>query len=231
MRLDRDMTPNEPISWEFPDPLLAGPEDVVAVGADLAPATLIAAYRRGLFPMHLPDDGPLGWWSPVERGIFPLGNLRVSRSLARSMRRYKTTVNRSFPAVVERCASQPRPHGWINDDIRRAYIEMHELGHAHSVETWRDGVLVGGLYGVSVGGLFAGESMFHDATDASKVALVRLVSIMSETAGALLDIQWLTDHLATLGAVEIERPAYLRLLAVAVDLPSPSGFSGATSPV
>jgi len=207
-----------PSPWVFPDPASAGPDDVVAVGADLAPGTILAAYRRGLFPMHL-ADGPLGWWSPDPRGILPLDGLVVSRSLRRSLRRYRVGVDESFDEVVAACGD--RPEVWINEEIREAYGALHRLGWAHSVEC-RDesGELVGGLYGVAVGAAFFGESMFHRARDASKVALVALVEKMKACGGELLDVQWVTPHLAGLGAVEIPRAEYLRRLARAVARPS-----------
>lgn len=206
-----------PSRFELPDPMWAGPDDVIAIGGDLQPGTLLQAYRKGLFPMHL-SEGPLAWWSPWRRGIVPLERLVVSRSLRKSMTRYTTSVDRAFEDVVAGCADPRRPHGWITADIRHAYTRLHRLGWAHSVETWdAAGDLVGGLYGVAIGGLFAGESMFHRATDASKVALVALVERMRRSAALLLDVQWATDHLATLGAVEIGRLDYLHLLAAALD--------------
>lgn len=210
-----------PSRWLLPRPELAGDDDVVAVGGDLEPGTILAAYRLGMFPMHLPD-GPLAWWSPVDRGILPLDGLRVSRSLRRSVRRYVTTVDTDFEGVIDGCADPSRPDGWINRDIRAAYVELHRLGWAHSVETREaDGRLVGGLYGVAIGGAFFGESMFHRKADASKVALVRLVSELREGGAALLDVQWVTPHLATLGAVVIGRDEYLRRLPEALRLPLP----------
>lgn len=210
--------------WVFPDPREAGPDDVVAVGADLAPGTLLAAYRAGLFPMHLPDGGPLAWWSPVERGIVPLGEFSPSRSLRRSIRRFRTTVDACFESVIAGCADPARPQGWITDEIADAYTTLHRLGFVHSIETWDGDRLVGGLYGVSIGGLFAGESMFHTETDASKVALVRLVEIMRSVEGALLDVQWASDHLISLGAVAVSRADYLERLAHAVAAPVPEPF-------
>ena len=206
-----------PSDYWLPDPETAGADDVVAVGGDLAPGTLLQAYRRGMFPMQLPD-GPLGWWSPSIRGILPVDGLRVSRSLRRSARGYTTTVDADFEGVIDGCADPSRPQGWIGPDIRAAYLEMHDLGWAHSIETWSAaGDLVGGLYGVSIGGLFAGESMFSRATDASKVALMALVVRMAVIPHALIDVQWVTPHLATLGAVEVSRPDYLVLLAKALE--------------
>lgn len=211
-----------PSQWAFPDPESAGVEDCVAVGADLEPGTVLQAYRSGLFPMHLPDGGPLGWWSPHRRGVIPLDGLKVSRSLRRSVRLLRTTVDRNFEDVVEGCADPRRPSGWITDDIREAYVGLHRLGWAHSVEAWADGRLVGGLYGIAIGGAFFGESMFHAVSDASKVALVRLVTEMRGGGAVLLDVQWRTDHLASLGAVEIGRTEYLVRLRAALALPLPA---------
>lgn len=187
------------------------------MGADLEPGTVLAAYRRGLFPM--PVAGRLGWWSPDPRGVLPLDGLRVSRSLRRSCRRYEVRVDHTFEAVLEACADERREHGWITREVQDAYLRLHELGWCHSVEAWEQDRLVGGLYGVAVGGLFAGESMFHHARDASKVALVALVELLREGGAQLLDVQWLTPHLESLGAVELARPAYLERLADAVEAP------------
>lgn len=211
-----------PCTWDLPDPALAQPgEDVVAVGADLAPSTVLSAYRCGLFPMHLPA-GELGWWSPDPRGVLPLDALRVPRSLRKSLRRFTVTVDADFRGVMLGCAEGRTDGAWITPEFLDAYGQLHDLGWAHSVEVWQEGRLVGGLYGIEVGGLFAGESMFHRATDASKVALVALVDLLKAAgspADRLLDVQWRTDHLATLGVVEIPRLAYLRRLASAVALP------------
>jgi leucyl/phenylalanyl-tRNA--protein transferase len=202
-----------PSPWEFPDPAQAGPDDLVGLGADLEPATLLAAYRRGLFPMPLRGARAMAWWSPDPRAVLPLDGLVVSRSLRRSLRRYEVRVDTAFDDVVRRCGDPRRDGGWITPSIRRAYGRLHELGWAHSVEAWSaDGELVGGLYGVHVDGLFAGESMFHHATDASKVALVALVDRLREIGVVLLDVQWMTPHLASLGAVEVPRVEYLRRL-------------------
>jgi leucyl/phenylalanyl-tRNA---protein transferase len=216
-----------PNRWDLPDPFRADGDGVCGIGADLAPGTLLAAYRRGLFPMHLDRRGRhLGWWSPDPRGIIPLDGLRVSRSLRRSCRDLEVTVDTDFDAVIRAC-SEPRPSGghWIHRSIVDAYTELHRLGWAHSVEV-RDrdgGALVGGLYGVAVGGLFAGESMFHRRTDASKVALVGLVERLDPEG--LLDVQWVTPHLASLGAVGIPMPEYQTRLAAALARPLPSAFA------
>jgi leucyl/phenylalanyl-tRNA--protein transferase len=207
----------------LPDPALAEPgEEVLGVGADLEPGTLLSAYRRGLFPMPLDPRGPLGWWSPDPRGVLPLDGLRVTRSLAKSCRRFTTTVDTAFEEVMRACADPRRPSGWITEEFVQAYGALHRLGWAHSVETRTpEGDLVGGLYGVEVGGLFAGESMFSRERDASKVALVALVEVLAAAPGPgrLLDVQWQTDHLASLGVVEVDRLDYLDLLATALALP------------
>lgn len=212
--------------WRFPD-LRAGAvepgEDLVAVGADLEPGTILAAYRRGLFPMNVATDR-LGWWSPDPRGILPLDALRVTRSLERSRRRFGLTVDAAFRAVIEACAAPSRPDGWIDSAFIEAYTRLHHLGWAHSVEVWderEDGTpaLAGGLYGLAVGGLFAGESMFHRRSDASKVALVALVERLGTGGGVLLDVQWRTPHLGSLGAIEVPRSEYLELVADAVARP------------
>lgn len=225
-----DAMPIEPpaSAWTFGDPRgFDALDDLVGIGADLAPGTLLAAYRRGLFPMPSGHEGdPMYWFCPVKRGVLPLDGLRVSRSLRRSTRDFEIRVDSAFDAVVEACASPERQQGWIDDEVREAYCELHRLGWAHSVEAWQDGRLVGGLYGVAVAGLFAGESMFHTVRDASKVALVALVDLLrDEHAGTrVLDVQWRTDHLATLGVVEVPRTTYLSRLEDALALPLPAAF-------
>ncbi len=191
--------------------------DIVAIGADLAPGTLLAAYRCGVFPMPF-DRRRLAWFSPDPRGVLPLDRLSVSRSLRRSVRRYEVRMDTSFREVMAACADPSRAGAWINRDFVDAYERLHELGWAHSIEIYEPGTeaLVGGLYGVQIGGLFAGESMFHVATDASKVALVHLVDWLRATGATLLDVQWKTDHLAGLGVIEIPRSEYLELLENAV---------------
>lgn len=200
--------------WLLPTPDRADAHGLVAVGADLEPGTLLAAYRGGLFPMPF-GRKRVGWWSPDPRGIIPLDGLKVSRSLRQSCRRFEIRMDTEFETVMRRCGDPRRPHGWINEDFVRAYTRLHSLGWANSVETWLDGELVGGLYGVRIEGFFAGESMFHQATDASKVALVALVEWLRSEGAALLDVQWCTEHLASLGAVEISRPEYLDRLTIA----------------
>ena len=207
-----------PTVWELPAAESADEGGLVGVGADLEPGTLLAAYRRGLFPMPLSGRGPIGWWSPDPRGVLPLDELRVTRSLRRSMRRYELRVDTAFDAVVEACADPGRDGGWITPEFRAAYRRLHDLGWAHSVEAWDpgSGELSGGLYGVAVAGLFAGESMFHRDRDASKVALVGLVERLRASGAVLLDVQWLTPHLASLGARELPRSEYLRRLHEAI---------------
>lgn len=218
----------EPSPWVFPDP--GGwdlDDDLVGMGADLSPGTLLAAYAQGLFPM--PTGGPkapMGWFSPVRRGVLPLDGLQVSRSLRRSARHFEIRVDTAFEEVIDACGDRRRPDGWINRQIRAAYVEMHRLGWVHSVEAWREGRLAGGLYGVSVGGLFAGESMFHRERDASKVALMGLVDLLCDeyVDRRVLDVQWQTPHLASLGVIEIPRAAYLASLRDALALPLPEAL-------
>lgn len=217
-----------PSRYSFGDPQrYDAVDDLVGVGADLEPGTLLAAYRHGLFPMPagLPEDG-MYWFCPVERGVLPLDHLRVSRSLRRSVRDFEVRVDTAFSEVIDACADPARPSGWISDEVREAYCALHEMGWAHSVETWQDGRLVGGLYGVAVAGLFAGESMFHRVNDASKVALVGLVDLLDDhyASRRLLDVQWRTSHLASLGVTEVPRAAYLTWLREALRLPLPAAF-------
>ena len=208
----------DPSPWVFDR--TAWPEaDAVAAGGDLEPATIIAAYRAGAFPMF--HDGELLWWSPMRRGVLEPEGLQVSPSLRRSARRLVCTVDQEFEAVVDACADPDRPGAWINQETRDAYVHLHHLGWAHSIETRdMDGQLVGGLYGLQVGRLFAGESMFHHATDASKVALMELAEIQR---GGLIDVQWATPHLASLGVTEISREEYFARVDELVD-ESPPGW-------
>ncbi|MDQ1375562.1 MAG: leucyl/phenylalanyl-tRNA---protein transferase [Actinomycetota bacterium] len=212
-------TEPEPSVWSLPPPEVADADGVVGTGADLEPGTLLAAYRSGMFPM--PYGSVLAWWSPDPRAVLPLEGLRISRSLRRSMHRYEVRIDTAFEQVIDGCADLRRPSGWISPEIWAAYVRLHRLGWAHSVEAWSldDGELVGGLYGVAIGGLFAGESMFHRRTDASKAALVALVERMRSRGMPLLDVQWCTPHLESLGAVDIPRAEYLELLAGAISLP------------
>lgn len=218
-----------PTPWGFPPRTSWDPDDdLVAVGADLEPGTLVTAYSLGLFPMPVTLDAEehLGWFSPVERGVLPLDRMRVSRSLRRSARDFEIRIDTAFDEVVAACGSPDRPDGWITDHFRQAYGRLHRLGWAHSVEAWRDDRLAGGLYGVSVGGLFAGESMFHVERDASKVALLALVDLLLDQHAdcRVLDVQWQTPHLASLGVVRRPRAEYLESLEAALRLPLPAPF-------
>ncbi len=219
-----------PTPWVFPPADRADADGLVGVGADLAPGTLLAAYRRGLFPMPV-SRSDLGWWSPDPRGILPLAGLHVSRSLRRACRRLDTRVDTAFTQVVAACADPRRRGAWITPEVAAAYAELHRLGWAHSVEAWTaDGRLAGGLYGVAIGGLFAGESMFHApqsfGRDASKVALAGLVELLRADGNddRLLDVQWATPHLGRLGVIAIPRAEYSARLMTALTLPVPAAF-------
>ena len=201
--------------WRLPAPHQADDNGLCGIGADLTPGTLLAAYRTGLFPMPVRRK-TLGWWSPDPRGIIPLDGLIVSRSLRRSCRRYEIRFDTRFREVMEACGDPARPHGWITPQFVDAYVALHRLGWAHSVEAYLDGRLVGGLYGLRIGGLFAGESMFSHETDASKVALVSLVSWLATSGAVLLDVQWTTPHLISIGAVDVPRLVYLEMLTEAL---------------
>lgn len=189
-----------------------GDDDLLAIGADLEPSTLINAYSHGLFPMPI-SVTKIAWWSPVTRGIIPLDGLHVSRSLQKHLKRFTIQVDSCFAQVMKACGDPKRPHGWINLEFIRAYSHLHAMGWAHSVEVFFDDELVGGVYGVRVGKLFAGESMFHTHTDASKAGLVALVALLDAAGITLFDVQWTTRHLASLGAIDIPRTEYLALLA------------------
>ena len=206
----------------FPDPRFVPGDAPFGRGADFRPETLVDAYAHGIFPWPY-DDGEVYWWSPDPRAVIPLDGLKISRSLRRTVRRadFACTYDRAFDDVMRACA-EPRETGtWITPEYMAGYADLHRVGHAHSVEVWSGGALVGGLYGVTVGALFTGESMFHRRTDASKVALVGLVERLREGGATVLDVQWVTPHLASLGAVEIPRSAYLRRLAEAIERPAP----------
>lgn len=217
-----------PSPWHLPDDLAVDEHGLVGVGADDAPGTILAAYRNAMFPMPIETDGPLGWWSPDPRGVLELGDLHVSRSLHRSLRQFEFRIDTAFDDVVAGCADPDRPHGWIDDRIRVAYRRLHDLGWAHSIETWLDGELVGGLYGLAIGGLFAAESKFHRVTDASKAAVVALVHAFDDGRPRLIDVQWRTDHLATLGVREISRSAYRARLPELLATPESRCFAEKT---
>jgi leucyl/phenylalanyl-tRNA--protein transferase len=186
----------------------------------LDPALVVRAYRQGVFPMAL-EDGEIGWFSPDPRGVLPLDTFHVPARLARVLRsgRFEIVVDRDFEAVIRTCAERRDEGTWISPEIIDCYLAIHRLGLAHSVEAWQDGRLVGGLYGVHLGGAFFGESMFHRVADASKVALAALVDRLVRRGSRLLDTQWVTPHLEQFGAVEIPRTEYLRRLrrALAVE--------------
>ena len=189
----------------------------------IASELLVSAYTSGWFPMAV-DDGEIRWYSPDPRGIIPLDRFHVPSRLGRVIRAgtFQIELNRAFDAVIRACAETDRRDGdpgtWIDREIIDSYVELHRLGFAHSVEAWQNGRLVGGLYGVALGGAFFGESMFHSKTDASKVALAALVEHLRARGFQLLDIQWVTPHLEQFGAVEIPRPTYLEMLEEAIAL-------------
>jgi leucyl/phenylalanyl-tRNA--protein transferase len=182
------------------------------------PEVLLEGYRLGVFPMAM-EDGEIEWFSPDPRAIIPLQEFHVPRTLERVARKkaFEVRIDVSFVEVMQQCAQ--RPETWINDEIVESYTRLHQLGHAHSIEAWQNGELAGGLYGVSIGGAFFGESMFHHVRDASKIALLALVEHLRERKFLLLDTQWLTPHLQQFGAVEIARSQYLHLLTSAANLP------------
>jgi len=213
-RFSADQGDPPPPTWNFGD-ITAGDDDLVAAGADLSVGTLIDAYSHGFFPMPL-DRRTIGWWSPVVRGIIPLDGFVVSSSLRKSCRRFTIAVDTRFRDVMRACADPSRPHGWITDTFIDAYERLHRAGWAHSVEVYDGDELVGGVYGVHIGRFFAGESMFHTRTDASKVALVALVRLLKAAEFRLFDVQWTTPHLVSLGAVDVTRAEYLQMLGDAL---------------
>lgn len=197
----------------FPEPELAEPNGLLGVGGDLDPNRVLLAYQLGIFPWYS-EGQPVLWWSPDPRMVLHTSDLKVARSLGKRVRqgRYEITFDRAFAQVVEACGEVPRPGQsgtWITDDMLHSYVSLHEAGYAHSVEAWQDGELVGGLYGVSLGQLYCGESMFAKAPDASKVAFVHLVRQLARWGVPLVDCQVYTEHLARFGAVEIPRTHYL----------------------
>lgn len=214
----------EECAYDFPDVSEIGdePGDLITIGADLEPPTLVYAYSKALFPMYVNTEDkefleiPLGWFSPEKRGIFEIDKLKVSRSMKQSAKKYECKINHSFKEMMVMCQTVPRHGGWITDDFIEAYTKLHKLGFAHSVETYEDGELVGGLYGVGFGNFFAGESMVHTKRDASKVALLHLFQFIKsqirDSSQFLLDAQWLTPHLASLGAQEVPRSEYISRL-------------------
>ena len=219
-------TPPPPTPWDFALERVPPGEDLIGIGADLDVATLFEAYSVGVFPMGIGDHGaePIGWWSPDPRGILRPRELKVSRSLRKAVAHFDVRVDTDFRSVVEACAAPDRDGRWITPEIVDAYVALHDAGWAHSIETWQDGQLVGGLYGVAIGGLFAGESMFHHVRDASKVALVGLRDLLIADGDPrrLVDVQWQTPHLATLGVREVPREEYLAILPTVVRAPLPA---------
>jgi len=207
----------------FPPPESATPEGLLAVGGDLSVERLVAAYRAGIFPWYGPGQ-PILWWSPDPRGVIELDRFHVGRSLRKALRRspFEIRVDSAFEAVIRACARTrelPPEQRWITPEMIEAYLRLHRAGIAHSVEAWRDGRLAGGLYGVAVGGLFAGESMFHRESNASRAALTALVDRLRERGFGLLDCQMLTPVTRAMGAVEIPRRVYLERLRRLRDLP------------
>ncbi|MEY4393289.1 MAG: hypothetical protein RL595_538 [Planctomycetota bacterium] len=206
--------------FQFPHPDFAQSDGLLAIGGDLSSNTLISAYSQGIFPWY-DNSTPILWWSPDPRAIMQLDDIYISKRLARTIRqgKFKTTINQDFRGVMEGCAHRPYEGTWITPEVIGAYQNLHSMGYAHSVEAWLGERLVGGIYGVSIGGLFAGESMFHTETDAGKVALARLVEHLSAKGYELFDLQILNDHTASLGATEITRNDYLQRLKMAIAKP------------
>ena len=213
--MGRDFEEERDVPWI--DPRLGEPEGLIGVGGDLSPALLLRAYSEGVFPWFSEGD-PVLWWSPDPRAIIELDGLHVSRRLARTIRsgKFRVTIDRQFEAVMRACG-EARPDGtWVTDEMIAAYSRLNREGHAHSLEVWHGDALAGGIYGVAIGGLFAGESMFHTVTDASKVALAALVEHLKKQGYVLFDVQMKTEHTERMGAVEITRDSYLARLHDAV---------------
>jgi len=209
----------------FPPVDLASPEGLLAVGGDLRSERLLAAYRHGIFPWYS-DGQPILWWSPDPRAVFFPDRVHVSRSLRKTLRsgRFTVSMDTRFREVILACADSGLRRGqtgtWITKEMQQAYIDLHEQGYAHSVEVWQDGALVGGLYGISLGKAFFGESMFHRRTDASKVALVALARQLQAWGFLVIDAQVSSDHVLRMGAVEIRRKEFMRLLDAALEAPT-----------
>jgi leucyl/phenylalanyl-tRNA--protein transferase len=213
---------------EFPDPreALTEPNGLLAIGGDLSVKRLLAAYRRGIFPWFS-DDQPILWWTPNPRAVLFPTELKISRSLVKTLRKniFTVSVDHAFADVISACADRgPDTGTWITPDMTAAYIRLHEQGHAHSIETWCDGKLVGGLYGVNIGRVFFAESMFYRATDASKTALTRLITLCRETGIELIDCQVASGHLSRLGSREIPRHEFNRLLTRLTVFPAPGNW-------
>jgi leucyl/phenylalanyl-tRNA--protein transferase len=209
--------PREPV---FPDPARAEPDGLLAVGGDLSAERLLTAYAQGIFPWYS-EPSPILWWSPDPRLVLEPERLHVPKSLRKTIRAgaFEVTADEAFARVIDRCAARPRPGQdgtWITDEMREAYVHLHQLGYAHSFEAWQGGELAGGLYGVSLGAAFFGESMFADRPDASKVAFVRAVEWLASRGVNLVDCQVRTDHLVRFGARDLSRATFLRKLAAAL---------------
>ncbi len=207
-------------------------QDLIGFSDEFDPGTALMAYRCGVFPMPLETglfSGEMGWWSPMDRAQLPLDEVRVTRSLRKSVKRYSTTVDTVFLDVLDACADAGRPGGWIDSRIQTAFTVLHHVGYVHSIETWDEaGRLVGGLYGVHQNGMFAGESMFHHpefGRDASKVALLRLIAELRRVGVDLLDVQWLTPHLESMGASTLPRDSYLEQLSLHLERPHNNAWS------
>ena len=209
-------TPLNDSVWDFPTPSQMPKDDLVILGADLQPETILDSYKNGIFPMHIEIENKieLGWWSPQFRGVMPLNKINVSNSLKKSMKKFTVTFDQDFDSVIDGCGDDKRPKGWINKEIKKAYRKLFDLGYVHSVEVWNsENQLVGGLYGIEVNGLFAGESMFHKETDASKTAMVYLVNKLKNAGGErTFDVQWQTPHLKSMGVVKMSRAKYIATL-------------------
>lgn len=239
MKAGNPYLPDAPLIG-FPDPAGASPEGIVAVGGELSPAMLLSAYHQGIFPWFS-DDDPLLWWSPDPRCLLEPGGFHCSRRLARTLRqgRFRVTLDRDFAAVMEACAAIPRRHEegtWITPEMREAYGELHRLGFAHSVEVWSGGGLAGGLYGVSLGRAFFGESMFSRERDASKAALAVLSRVLGDAGFRFIDCQIYTPHLGSLGAFTLPRRDFLSRLQAVLAFPSWCGswsaaFTGDTAEI
>lgn len=183
---------------------------------------LLEAYRRGLFPMPWEIEGinsAIGWWSPSERAVFVPAKTQASASTVRAAKAFRVSVDQAFDSVVRACGDPRRDHGWIDHNVEQAYCALHALGYAHSIEVWQSDVLVGGLYGVSLGGVFAGESMFHTVTNASKVAFHHLVTVLDDGQDRIIDAQWMTEHLRSLGAETMIRSTYCDSLEQLLSVP------------
>ena len=203
----------------FPDVKEADPEGLLAVGGDLLPQRLLLAYRQGIFPWYSENE-PILWWSPDPRGIIPLNEFHINRTIQKILKRgtFEISVNTAFEEVIRACAVREgnATSGWITEDMISSYINLYKMGFAHSVEVWKDGKLAGGLYGVAICGMFAGESMFHRESNASKVALCALVERMKERDYSLLDCQMVTEVTSKMGAIKISRADYLQRLKIAL---------------